>query len=914
MRAVFRIGLWAVLAGWFSLPARAQTVTGLQGFWRDGQVFLTWNEINNASAYYKIYRHTAPITSGSQLAACEYLGKVNSNSSVNHSLSYAEKTTRYLKIDPNGSYLSANSGLFVGLTLAPGNYYYAVTTVTNGTENTTIIAGSNSLTSPVAEQTARIVPVFQQTKKIGPLNINIYTVFLSSKYASGLPLMLDAAFVAFDFAVFLNNASGNNPLRIFFHGGGTHYLENIGVVDDNEVRINVESVYPDTSISSEWWGANEQFDVFNNANNSAPPAAGRNVNHGQQFVSVVIDWAIRNLPIDSNRIYLHATSDGSTPAFMYALTYPERIAAIKLAVGTFNLAFQNDWQANCALNSGKKKRKELDNRLGTVASNLPTNLGINTYDALNGGWMIGKYPQRSFPFVYSINGKQDKQTGWTEKTQFYDSVNLHRFGGWFFWDNRTHDGAGKTWVDANFDLYRFRRNVSFPAVTYCSLNEHFGNGNGNDGAPYGTLNGAVDWNPNISETSTSWQVKLFVRNLKAMFNTTVVYPDSCTSDVTPRRLQSFTLTAGATYAYQVVRNNKVIQSGTVVYDGKALVIPAVKIYRDTSVLTITLSSQQQTVWYQDLDNDTYGNNSVFQYADVKPLGYVATGGDCNDQNASVHPGATEICSNTIDDDCDGLVNESTVTATVTPSGTVYECKGKKVKLTANSGNGLSYQWLKNGSAIAGATGKTYSTKKNESGNFSVVVTNSQQCSSTSEATSVQRYEKPDAVITPLGSTDLCATGSVVLQANSGSGLSYQWVKGTSTISGATQMTYTATQTGTYKVVVTNSNGCSETSSGVKVTKNCRMNNTGDSLYIVLYPNPNSGRFQLSVPNGAAGPLHVKIFNLSGRLVFAQTLDNSSIDSQSVELDLRHALGAGCYLMRCTTSDRASQQLLIIQHE
>ncbi|TKB95137.1 immunoglobulin-like domain-containing protein, partial [Pedobacter cryophilus] len=76
--------------------------------------------------------------------------------------------------------------------------------------------------------------------------------------------------------------------------------------------------------------------------------------------------------------------------------------------------------------------------------------------------------------------------------------------------------------------------------------------------------------------------------------------------------------------------------------------------------------------------------------------------------------------------------------------------------------------------------------------------------------------QPAAIIVS-GQTTVCQGGTIPLIANLGD--TYQWYNNGVAISGATNQNYTATQTGSYTVAVTNSGGCSGTSLPTVVTVN-----------------------------------------------------------------------------------------------
>ena len=58
-------------------------------------------------------------------------------------------------------------------------------------------------------------------------------------------------------------------------------------------------------------------------------------------------------------------------------------------------------------------------------------------------------------------------------------------------------------------------------------------------------------------------------------------------------------------------------------------------------------------WYHDSDSDGYGDAAVIVHQCYLSSGYTGDATDCDDSDSSVHPGATEICSDGLDNDCDG---------------------------------------------------------------------------------------------------------------------------------------------------------------------------------------------------------------------------------------------------------------------
>jgi len=72
----------------------------------------------------------------------------------------------------------------------------------------------------------------------------------------------------------------------------------------------------------------------------------------------------------------------------------------------------------------------------------------------------------------------------------------------------------------------------------------------------------------------------------------------------------------------------------------------------------SLDLSTRNTFYEDADNDGFGDPGRTDVACLAPPGFVGAAGDCADADPARNPAATEVCNGAVDDDCDGLADDA----------------------------------------------------------------------------------------------------------------------------------------------------------------------------------------------------------------------------------------------------------------
>lgn len=152
--------------------------------------------------------------------------------------------------------------------------------------------------------------------------------------------------------------------------------------------------------------------------------------------------------------------------------------------------------------------------------------------------------------------------------------------------------------------------------------------------------------------------------------------------------------------------------------------------------------------------------------------------------------------------------------------------------------------------------------------------------------------------------DVTVTVSGVTMTSNEAGATYQWINcpGLDPISGATDSSYTATVNGDYAVIVTNGNGCTDTSACVTIDQ--VTIDESNLATTQIYPNPTDGAFTVQL--NANHVDQIQIIDLNGRILV------NRIPNQSTEFfDLRH-FESGIYFVKILADEQMLTKKVIIQ--
>ena len=538
-------------------------VTGLMAFYRAGQVFLTWKEVNSPfegkeqvawndlkaeldrirsaqapAVTYRIYRHTRPITAQT-LSEAELVDEVGQHSAFDEreiktewkgeqikNVRVAEALVPRIAVEEKAE-LSAGTGVFVATCRQDGDFHYAVVSTADGVENTLALNGGNTA-GPLREKVAPTEPILFRVQKLQ------YQKRAQDCYVWWVdtPLSQLPAFIHLSLSPPETGAAGPRPLVVYnwWWGSGWNPAaqypipECVGFVIDQNC-MQTRGIHDGAGTYKAWSQGKVQAYFV------------------RQF-RALLPWIKAKYGVDDDRVF--AISSG------WAWHYPDLFAA------TFESTTMNPLRSPAG--------NECKRYWGDPKSPAPTEWGTSAWDYWNAAEWIRNNPAAELPLITYAPRMHTGDFGILDKPPLYRSLlDTKRAWSAIFDEGPQIGHRAPDWI------FSLRRSDSVAAFANCSLDDDPGIGFGGD--PGGQMNAYLGFDPRSQvDQPDRWEMTLYLDPGDKQGRGGAPL-SQCSADVTPRRCRGFAAKPGEKFAWinTSPADGKVVQTGTAIADPWGLV-------------------------------------------------------------------------------------------------------------------------------------------------------------------------------------------------------------------------------------------------------------------------------------------------------------------------------------------------------
>jgi len=406
----------------------------------------------------------------------------------------------------------------------------------DGTENLSEISPANSLAEPVAEKPAEPQPIQyfvtrSQVRGRHDESTEHWFLFWPAPPYSNLPVSTPRRIVA----AIPDDFQEPGPMLIDMRGS----LGREGQQSDTPGAMSLRMEVSGTLAQNEGRGTLRSFrecrlDYFL-----------------ERYVFHVVDCVRAKWKTDPGR-----TSGTKGMSLHLAIRHPEVFKVFWPDRPEF---FQNDFDYKWNPHSWLLPRELGPPELVKTPDGSP---GWDIYDI---AWYLARNPGKDIPFMGCLfsqpkDGNHGAEYGWQDDPKGYAALRNFRQPFVAQW------GGGRVAAEVRSGLYGLRWDKSVPAFSNCSLDNNPGNGDPDDGDPWGQINGYLFWKyDDIVDRPDRWEMTVYLVD---------ECPDeTCTVDLTPRHRKAFHPKPGQRFRWTNTRlsDNRVVGAGTVAVDQWGLV-------------------------------------------------------------------------------------------------------------------------------------------------------------------------------------------------------------------------------------------------------------------------------------------------------------------------------------------------------